>query len=112
MDEAPWKEWRAGKPITANGIARILKPYKVGPHRGRTGSSYRATDLQDPWSRYLDQPADDGQPATCHQSATKKANDINDVLQVAAGCSPEGGAARTQDATGAPEFSGNIRGAI
>ncbi len=37
MDEAPWKEWRLGKPITANSVARLLKPYKVGPHRGRGG---------------------------------------------------------------------------
>ena len=58
MDEAPWKEWRHGSPITTSGIARILKPYKVGPHRSRVGSSYRASDLQDPWSRYLNQKPD------------------------------------------------------
>lgn len=112
MNEAPWKEWRHGSPITASSVARLLKPYKVGPHRGRTGSSYRASDLQDPWSRYLNQPADDGQPATCHQSATEKANDINDVLHVAVGGSPTEGGACAQDATYLPESPSNIRGVV
>jgi hypothetical protein len=60
MDEAPWKEWRHGSPITANTVARLLKPYKVGPHRARAGSFYRVSDLQDPWSRYLNQQPDAG----------------------------------------------------
>jgi len=73
----------------------MLKPYKVGPHRGKGGSSYRASDLQDPWSRYLDQPADDDPTANCDPTATKNTNNINDVSQVAVGRSSEGGAART-----------------
>ena len=112
MDEAPWREWRGGKPITTSSIARMLRPYKVGPHRGRSGSSYRASDLQDPWSSYLDQPADDGQPATCHQGATKKANDINDVLHVAVGGSPGEGVARASCNDDLPESPHIIRGVV
>jgi hypothetical protein len=116
MDEAPWREWRSGKPITTNSIARMLKPYKVGPHRGRAGSSYRASDLQDPWSRYLD-PLPNGddvavRSATLPQSATEKPNDNNDVLHVAACGGPGEGAARVQDAANVQESSGSIRGAI
>jgi len=112
MDEAPWREWRGGKPITTNSVARMLKSYKVGPHRGRMGSSYRASDLQDPWSRYLDLPADHDQSATCHQSATKKVNDNSDVLQVAVGGSSREGVARASCNDDPPDSSGNIRGTI
>ena len=58
MEESPWRYWRGGNPITANTVARLLKPYKVGPHRARAGSFYRVSDLQDPWSRYLNQQPD------------------------------------------------------
>ena len=60
MEEGPWKEWRRGNPITASSVARLLKPYKVGPRRGRAGSFYRAFDLQDPWARYINLKPDAG----------------------------------------------------
>lgn len=57
MDESPWAELR-GKPLDSRGLARRLKPYEVksGTHRFADGSvqrGYLASDLADPWDRYL-----------------------------------------------------------
>ena len=108
MDEAPWREWRSGKPITTNSIARMLKPYKVGPHRGRGASTYRASDLQDPWSRYLNQHKDGGPIANCDQSATENNNNNNDLSQVAVGRSSGEGVERVN----CDDSTDNIKGAI
>ena len=88
MDEAPWREWRRGSPITTTGVARLLKPYKIRPYRGKGASVYRAADLQDPWSRYLDAPLPDPsrntcETATCDRNATGNQCNINGVSQVA-----------------------------
>jgi putative DNA primase/helicase len=90
LDEAPWKEWRRGNPITTHGIARLLKPYKVKPYRGKGGSVYRADDLDDAWSRYLDvypsTPLEtECESANCDPTATNKANEINNIRSVALG---------------------------
>lgn len=55
-EEWPWGEWRQGKPITARGVANILKPYGIRPARGRGGSSYAAKDFKDAWQRYATAP--------------------------------------------------------
>ena len=112
MDEAPWREWRGGKPITANSVARMLKLYKVGPHRGRGGSTYRASDLQDPWSRYLNQPETRDPTANCDPTATKNHSNINDLSQVAVGRSSGEGVSASYDHDTIPESSGTIRGVI
>jgi len=88
MDEAPWKEWRRGNPITTHGIARLLKPYKVKPYRGKGGSVYRADDLADAWSCYLNASpttslGTECESANCDPSATNNVNDINDFRSVA-----------------------------
>ena len=31
LEERPWSEWRRGKPISARGLAHVLKPFKVQP---------------------------------------------------------------------------------
>ncbi len=58
MDERPWPEWRQGKPITARGVARLLKPFGLQPRQLRLGeragiSGYRVGDFQDAFARYL-----------------------------------------------------------
>jgi hypothetical protein len=54
MEDAPWGEWRRGLAITTRGVAQLLKPFGVVPYRGKGGSVYRAEDMGDVWSRYLD----------------------------------------------------------
>ncbi len=56
IDESPWADLR-GKALDARGLARRLAKYDVRPKVHREGAGtvrgYSATDLYDPWSRYL-----------------------------------------------------------
>ena len=118
MDEAPWREWRRGSPITTTGIARLLKPYKVRPYRGKGASVYRASDLDDAWSRYLDdapvEPSRNNcETANCDPTATENYNDFNDVSRFAVGRSCEGVAVGECDDTDVSEPGARtIRGVI
>jgi len=57
MEERPWPEWKAGKPITQRQIARLLKPFEITPKQIRVGDKtqkgYYQDDCSDPFSRYL-----------------------------------------------------------
>jgi putative DNA primase/helicase len=60
MDQRPWSEYRAGKPITSHQLAALLRPLHVRPNsvrRGeRTGKGYEHKDLGDAFARYLAPP--------------------------------------------------------
>jgi putative DNA primase/helicase len=53
----PWAEWKAGKAITANGLARLLAPFQIKPGTIRTSSGtpkgYQLTQFDDAFARYL-----------------------------------------------------------
>jgi hypothetical protein len=53
----PWGEWKQGKPITKNALARLLKSFDVSSGSIRigsdTGKGYRVADFQEAFSRYL-----------------------------------------------------------
>jgi len=70
LDDRPWSEWRQGKPITQNGLARLLKPFKVTSKDLRTGvtvrKGYESADFDDAFLRYL--PAADYPTATTLQA--------------------------------------------
>ena len=56
--DSPWSEWRGGKPITQNQLARLLKPYGIAPQvirlpSGGTIRGYLRTQFEEAWSRYL-----------------------------------------------------------
>lgn len=57
LDEAPWGEIVAGKPLNARGLARRLGAYGIQSANVRQGTSvkkgYRRVDLADAWARYL-----------------------------------------------------------
>lgn len=57
MEGRPWPEWRHGKPLSANGLARLLKPFEIRPRQYREGSEklrgYELCDLKEAFSRYL-----------------------------------------------------------
>lgn len=60
MDERPWSEWRKGKPMNANSLARILKSFSVKSKNIKFGGSgksvlkgYTIADLNDAFTRYL-----------------------------------------------------------
>src|SRR5206468_36333 len=68
--ESPWVEFHKGKPITAAGLARLLKPFGIssrtiwlsgesdgGPDRNttkeKTKKGYHRERFEDAWARYL-----------------------------------------------------------
>jgi len=53
LESSPWSEWRAGKPMTARGLARLLDPFGIAPDRTRTVRGYNRRAFDDAWSRFL-----------------------------------------------------------
>jgi len=76
MDEAPWSEWRHGKPITMNTLARLLKPFKVSSGEIRIGydhrKGYEQAKFADAFTRYLSDPPI--QTATTRQATADAAS--------------------------------------
>ena len=57
-EESPWGEYKQGKPLTKNTLARLLRPFGVRPSGtlrvgDRTGKGYQRAAFEDAWSRYL-----------------------------------------------------------
>lgn len=56
MEEAPWGDWY-GRPLTARGLAKLLKPYSIGPKTIRQGTDtakgYWKAEFVDSWERYI-----------------------------------------------------------
>jgi hypothetical protein len=57
MEGRPWADWRNGKPMTANGLARMLGPFGILPGTKRAGSNtfkgYLYSDFTDAFASYL-----------------------------------------------------------
>ncbi len=69
LEGRPWAEWRRGQPITANSLAKLLKPFGTKPTDIRfvdgVRKGYCLTDLSDAFTRYLpaqDPPAEPQHP--------------------------------------------------
>jgi len=65
MMDRPWADWRNGKAITQNALARLLRPYQIVPGTIRVGSGpkdtakgYKLDSFKDAFARYLPPPAD------------------------------------------------------
>lgn len=54
MEDRPWGDWKGGKPISPQGLARLLKRFNVSPRHERNWRGYIAADLTDAWGRYLE----------------------------------------------------------
>ncbi len=56
IETSPWSEWKRGKPITAAGIARLLKPFDITSGTKRFGEAtskgYLREDFEDAFARY------------------------------------------------------------
>jgi hypothetical protein len=65
VEEAPWGDWY-GKPLTARGLARLLRPYGVRSRNIRIGpdtpKGYARADLLDAWTRYTHSSATSATP--------------------------------------------------
>lgn len=59
IEASPWAEFNNGKPITANRLSRLLKPFKIETMKLRfedkTPWGYLRESFADAWSRYLPQ---------------------------------------------------------
>src|SRR5262249_54579898 len=58
IEGRPWAEWKAGKPITQNGLARKLGKFEIQPgtirlHTGQTAKGYYRSAFEDAFSYYL-----------------------------------------------------------
>ena len=60
-ETSPWAEWNHGKPITAVGLSKLLKPFDIYPKTIRVATStakgYDRAQFEDSWGRYLSKPA-------------------------------------------------------
>ena len=58
MEHRPWPEWKAGKPMTAVQLARVLAPFGVRSSNMRAGAAggvakgYQRADFETLWARY------------------------------------------------------------
>lgn len=57
-----------GRPISARGVANLLKPYNIRPHRDRANNVYLAVDFEDAFKRYL--PKENGESSTNSTSSS------------------------------------------
>ncbi len=58
LDEAPWAEWRNGRPLTARVLGDLLKRYRIRSRTvrladGTTPKGYKREQFEDAWRRYL-----------------------------------------------------------
>jgi hypothetical protein len=103
LEEAPWGDLK-GKPLDARGLAYRLREYGVKPVVDRFGGNpktergYNASDLKEPWERYL--PTDDESPPrssadnsetseTAKQRAADTAPDVSDASDVTQSAGPK-----------------------
>jgi putative DNA primase/helicase len=89
LETRPWAELRRGKPLTSNGLARLLRPFGVSPKTVRIGETtpkgYERGDFTDAWARYL--PAPSSSPtATSPQPASHMAETVFSQPQQDAAC--------------------------
>ena len=61
MEERPWAEWRHGKPLTAQTVAKLMRPFSVKAKalklRGAMARVYLRADVEAAAARYASQPA-------------------------------------------------------
>jgi hypothetical protein len=57
MEGRPWVEWKGGKPITVNALARLLKGFHIFPSQIWLGGvqlrGYELGHFDDAFARYL-----------------------------------------------------------
>ena len=59
MESRPWSEWKRGKEITPNALARLLKPFEIAPRQDRKAGNgtnlrgYQRADLESVWDAYF-----------------------------------------------------------
>jgi putative DNA primase/helicase len=86
-EDRPWSEWSHGRPLSARGLASLLRRFGVRPGNRRDGATvvkgYLRADFEAVWERYLSECSGCEMPlsATRYTSATPKSLAINDVAE-------------------------------
>jgi len=67
LEDRPWCEWKKGRPMTQNSLAKLLKPFGIKSKKIRFGETtamgYKESDFSDAFMRYLpDTPIQSGTP--------------------------------------------------
>src|SRR5215469_2152114 len=61
IETSPWCEWNKGKGLTSHSLAKLLRPFEIGPQDVRIGErslkGYRYEQFVDSWARYLPTPS-------------------------------------------------------
>lgn len=86
LEDHPWAEWFRGKPITARGVAKLLKPYGIRSkdiYGGKKG--YKLADFTDAFARYIPKlsanPLTQGSDSISDQTVTtKSAHQVADIF--------------------------------
>ena len=62
MEDRPWPEWKSGKPLTQNALARLLRSFGIYPDTIRIGETtakgYLLSQFKDAFDRYLNSPVE------------------------------------------------------
>ncbi len=60
IEESPWADWKAGKPISSTKIGRLLRPFGIkssmpvrAGEEGKKERRYYRSDFEDTWKRYV-----------------------------------------------------------
>jgi hypothetical protein len=57
MEGRPWQDWKRGRQITANQVAKLLAAYEIRPKAMRITKDpvkgYERSDFEDAFKRYL-----------------------------------------------------------
>lgn len=91
LDESPWSEWY-GKPLSARGLARLLKPYAIGPHSDGSRRGYKREAFEDAWARYLPRQVSNRQEraSQSQQPTISICQEVSGTDTYGAGANPHG----------------------
>jgi putative DNA primase/helicase len=91
IEESPWGNWY-GRPMTGQGLAKLLRPFQIKPKQVRIGSDtkkgYELDWFRDNFARYLREPETPETPET--RSAERTEGAIGNVSDVSLVSHPRG----------------------
>ncbi len=77
LSDHPWATHSRGKPITAYGVSKLLKPFEISPKplwiEGKTTQGYERKSFEDVWTRYFPGVSPQG-PQGSSEDGEKPAN--------------------------------------
>ena len=80
LDESPWSDWY-GKPLTARGLARLLKPLAIGPHSDGNSRGYKRRAFEDALARYLPSEVSKRQEPAPHSPPIRQPDQSTDTVE-------------------------------